>query len=278
MQGQYFSLSSRPPVPGQAVHALEPVSLSRSADAGHVTKLQTSYGMPLLRVQASVHEDAAGGPIVDDANRVVGITQMWGDDTDTVYSVDLVRMTNGQPNQLCFDLGNDPSATICRGGRATPALLGVDDPPPTCGGVLATPPFTYCPFPSSPPRQAPVTTDVTTPLAFTGCWATTADSFDESQKTTTLPGSTPTLYLVYRFNFVRVGTAVSISATGPTGTRVLAPGAPLQITNPASTYWRHGPLNLSAAPLAPGAWTFTVTITSGPSAGAACTSTVTVAG
>jgi V8-like Glu-specific endopeptidase len=280
IEAEYLSLATTPPTVGQELHVLGWLDpQATSANTAHVTRLTTVYGMPVFEipVASAAGSIGPGGPIVDAQHRVVGIVQGLGS-ADSIDSIDLQRMTNGEPGQLCLGPGDDPSATICRSRPATPGLLAAAGPPPTCGGQVATPPFSYCPFPSSPPRQVPATTDVSTPLAFTGCWATTADSFDAAQKTTTLPGSSPTLYVVYRFNFLRVGTAVSISATGPTGKRELVPAEALPITNPESTYWRDGPLNLSAAPLAPGAWTFTVTITSGPSAGASCTSTVTVTG
>jgi len=266
VKSHYFTLSPTSPQPGQLVYALDYLATHPSSvNRGHVTNLVLSDGTPQLEMHVPVASGHGGGPIVDADGRVVGIAQTWDNDINAVYSVDLAQLTNGDPSQFCFALAAGSNSTICGTSQTQATLFGEDGSPQVCGTKAENPPFTYCAQPSQNPRTAPVTTGSTTPPSFNGCWATTVDSFDESQQASSVPDTNPKVYFVYRLNLIRIGTYIKITVTAPNGSRGdLAPRASVWITNPASVYWRSGPFFLSPSPAPDGRWTVTATLTNGP--------------
>lgn len=280
LQANYFSLSKSSPRAGQTIHRLDSLYDTPTAkNRGQVTKLITRSGVRQFQLHAPFDSTSAGSPILDAAGRVVGIAQAFLTKPREFYSVDLAHLTRNDPGQFCFGLAAQYPSTVCPTRKAaTPTILSSVGAPEVCGKVVSLPPFTYCTEASKAPVDAPASSSLYTKLKFTGCWITTANSFDESKEDPSISDINPQVYFVYQFNELLAGVNISLTATDPAGTvHVVGDGA-LPIGNPGSTMWRNGAIQLlKLDPVPDGTWKFVIDVSSGPGAGASCSYSLAVA-
>jgi hypothetical protein len=122
LRGYYFHLSRSSPRPGQRVIGLG-YSLGEglSLNQGQVAYAISYRQVPELVLNLLGAKGSSGGPILNEAGQVVGLTQRGStsSSSSTIESLDLARFIGGDPSTLCQGVATAVSSTLChRGARA----------------------------------------------------------------------------------------------------------------------------------------------------------------
>lgn len=125
LSGYYFNLRRTAVRNNETVLALGYAGgLDLSRTSGRVTTSTDSYGVPVLILKQLNNWGGSGGPILDLAGQVVGLTQRGDATRVTIFTLDLVRWTQGNPQSLCKGSVARYTSTLCTatsGGAGTGA-------------------------------------------------------------------------------------------------------------------------------------------------------------
>jgi hypothetical protein len=228
LTGHSFSLSSHPATSGMSLHGVDAFTTGK-LPALHVSGLITSVGVSVFAVDGAITDMTGGDPIVDDEDRVVGLIQ-FGSSTH-LLSVNLASVTNRDPTQFCVGGVTAEKSSVCPARSAT-RRLSVASTISVCGGSTSFPPFTVCRESGVAPvnaidgggNAAPGPTATTTlpqtPTTMNDCWVTPANTWEGSQRVTSVPDSTAIVYFLWQLNVPASPTTnLQLTLTEPNGVR-----------------------------------------------------------
>lgn len=121
LRGYYFRLSSTSPNAGDRVVGLGySLGESLSLNQGQVAYSARYCGVPLLWLSLLGAKGSSGGPILNEAGNVIGLTQR-GSTSSSASTIDslLASFIGGRPATLCQGVAVGQSSTVCQGHAQT---------------------------------------------------------------------------------------------------------------------------------------------------------------